>query len=93
MRLLPEESSRKQKDSVLQDPNAEQLMINPEKLRPVSRLGGITYGRTTQYVLTISIEVSLTNRFMEVPRPTWDSVKDEPEVKDVLSKPAKSLDA
>jgi len=33
------------------------------------------------------------SRFMEVPRPTWDSVKDEPEVKDVLSKPAKSLDA
>jgi hypothetical protein len=33
---------------VLQDPNAEQLMINPEKLRPVSRLGGITYGRTNQ---------------------------------------------
>jgi len=68
-------------------------MINPEKLRPISRLGGITYGRTTQYVPTIYIRVSLTNRFMEVPRPTWDSVKDEPEVKEVLSKPAKSLDA
>jgi hypothetical protein len=68
-------------------------MINPEKLRPISRLGGITYGRTTQYVPTTGKRVSLTNRFMEVPRPTWDSVKDEPEVKAVLSKPAKSLDA
>jgi hypothetical protein len=33
----------------------------------------------------------LTSRFMEVPRPTWDSVKDEPEVKEVLGKPAKTL--
>jgi len=30
-------------------------MINPEKLRPVSRLGGITYGRTTQYVILPSL--------------------------------------
>jgi hypothetical protein len=68
-------------------------MINPEKLRPISRLGGITYGRTTQYVPTNIIGASLTGRLMEVPRPTWDNVKDEPEVKEVLSKPAKSLDA
>jgi len=39
------------------------------------------------------VPVSLTGRFMEVPRPTWDSVKDEPEVKEVLGKPAKTIDA
>ena len=42
---------------------------------------------------TMLVSVSLTGRFMEVPRPTWDSVKDEPEVKEVLGKPAKTLDA
>jgi hypothetical protein len=32
------------------DPS-DPMKILPEKLRPVSRLGGITYARTTQYVI------------------------------------------
>lgn len=38
--------------------NEERNLIDPAVLRPISRLGGITYGRTTQA--------------FELPRPDWD---------------------
>lgn len=86
-----------QKEAMLEDPKAESPMINPEKLRPVSRLGGITYARSTQYVPSLTFEVlrdeKLTwDRFMEVPRPRWDEVKDTPDVKASLEKPAKTVE-
>jgi hypothetical protein len=31
----------------------DNMKVMPEKLRPVSRLGGITYGRSTQYVYSL----------------------------------------
>ncbi|PMD66458.1 flavo protein-like protein oxygenase [Hyaloscypha bicolor E] len=45
--------------------NAEKNLIDPAILRPMSRLGGITYGRTTEGV--------------EIPRPDWEEtvVKNE----------------
>ncbi|OXG90694.1 flavoprotein oxygenase [Cryptococcus neoformans D17-1] len=48
----------------------DQMKILTEKLRPMSRLGGISYGRSTQMV--------------EIPRPVWDQVKNTPEVKEAL---------
>ncbi|WVW80391.1 hypothetical protein I302_102372 [Kwoniella bestiolae CBS 10118] len=58
------------------DPN-DPFKILTEKLRPIGRLGGISYSRTTQMV--------------EIPRPVWDEVKDTPEVKEALEKGAKKL--
>jgi hypothetical protein len=57
------------KEAVLdtEDPGVK-VMI--EKLRPVSRLGGITYGRTMQGA--------------EAQRPVWEKVKDSQEVKQAL---------
>lgn len=37
--------------------NAERSIVDPAVLRPMSRLGGIAYGRTTEAV--------------EIPRPEW----------------------
>ncbi|CAD6574038.1 MAG: hypothetical protein TREMPRED_000996 [Tremellales sp. Tagirdzhanova-0007] len=56
-----------------QDP----MKVLTEKLRPISRLGGITYGRTTQMV--------------EIPRPVWEQVRDTPEVKAALDKEIKVI--
>ncbi|KAM0793339.1 hypothetical protein ACM66B_000794 [Microbotryomycetes sp. NB124-2] len=47
------------------------LLIDTAKLRPVSRLGGITYARVTST--------------FETPRPVWDKVKDDDDVKRALS--------
>ncbi|WRT65931.1 uncharacterized protein IL334_002882 [Kwoniella shivajii] len=58
------------------DPN-DPFKVMTEKLRPMSRLGGITYSRTTQMV--------------EVPRPVWDQVKDTDEVKAALAKGVKKV--
>ncbi|WWD18163.1 hypothetical protein CI109_102612 [Kwoniella shandongensis] len=58
------------------DPD-DQMKVLTEKLRPVSRLGGISYARVTQT--------------MEVPRPIWEKVKDTPEVKAAIEKGAKKL--
>ncbi|KAF2726759.1 hypothetical protein EJ04DRAFT_557799 [Polyplosphaeria fusca] len=44
----------------------EGTMIDPKVLKPVSRLGGITFGRTTEAY--------------ELPRPTFDEVTKDPEV-------------
>ncbi len=57
------------KEAVLdtEDPG---IKVMVEKLRPVSRLGGITYGRTIQG--------------MEIPRPVWEKLKDSQEVKKAL---------
>ncbi|KAK1927731.1 hypothetical protein DB88DRAFT_45866 [Papiliotrema laurentii] len=54
------------------------MKVLVEKLRPVARLGGITYSRT--------------NQTMEVPRPVWDQVKDSPEVKAALEAPVKRVE-
>lgn len=43
------------------------VLIDPAVLKPISRLGGITYGRTTQA--------------FELPRPDYDEVTKDPEVK------------
>ena len=48
------------RDDVFAD--SSKSTIDLEKLRPVSRLGGITYGRTTQTY--------------ELPRPQWTAEKD-----------------
>ncbi|KAK4556790.1 hypothetical protein LTR86_006361 [Recurvomyces mirabilis] len=45
--------------------NEERNIIDPAILRPMSRLGGITYGRLTEGV--------------EIPRPDWDDLKQEAE--------------
>lgn len=42
------------------------VLVDPAVLRPISRLGGITYGRTTQA--------------FELPRPDFDEVTKDPEV-------------
>ncbi|KAK8865654.1 hypothetical protein IAR55_000799 [Kwoniella newhampshirensis] len=55
----------------------DQMKVMTEKLRPMSRLGGITYARTTQ--------------MMEIPRPVWEQVKDTPEVKAAIEKGAKKI--
>lgn len=51
------------------DPN-DPMKVLPEKLRAVSRLGGVTYGRTLQ--------------MSELPRPDWNSIKDDADVQAVL---------
>ncbi|RAR14480.1 flavoprotein oxygenase [Stemphylium lycopersici] len=43
------------------------VLVDPKVLKPVSRLGGITYGRTTQA--------------FELPRPDYDEITKDPEVK------------
>ncbi|KAK6907590.1 hypothetical protein I203_101588 [Kwoniella mangroviensis CBS 8507] len=63
------------RESVL-DPS-DPFKILTEKLRPIGRLGGISYSRTNQMV--------------EIPRPVWDQVKDTPEVKEALKKGVKKL--
>lgn len=45
--------------------NEERNLIAPAVLRPMSRLGGITYGRTTEGV--------------EIPRPDWEEKKKQGE--------------
>lgn len=50
----------------------ESFLIDTKELRPVSRLGGITYGRTTEAY--------------ELPRPVWKDEKEKEEVKKVLEK-------
>ncbi|WVQ85625.1 hypothetical protein IAT38_007791 [Cryptococcus sp. DSM 104549] len=64
------------KDFVI-DPQ-DRMKIVTEKLRPVHRLGGITYGRTTQ--------------LMETPRLVWEQEKDTPEVIAALERGAKKID-
>ncbi|KAK4688466.1 hypothetical protein P7C73_g1655, partial [Tremellales sp. Uapishka_1] len=63
-------NAARQKEFVLDPEDPMKVLL--EKLRPVSRLGGIAYGRTTQ--------------MLEIPRPVWDKVKDTPEVKKALEK-------
>lgn len=48
------------------------LLVDTDKLQPVSRLGGITYGRTVQTY--------------EGPRPVWKDEKDREVVKEALKK-------
>lgn len=48
----------------------ESLLIDTGKLKPVSRLGGITYARTTDAY--------------ELPRPVWKDEKETDQVKEVL---------
>ncbi|KAF2828075.1 hypothetical protein CC86DRAFT_405093 [Ophiobolus disseminans] len=48
------------------------VLIDPAVLKPISRLGGITYGRTTQA--------------FELPRPDYDEVTKDPEIAE-LAKP------
>ena len=43
--------------------NEDRNLIDPEILRPMSRLGGITYGRLLEGI--------------EIPRPDWDDLKQE----------------
>lgn len=50
----------------------DSLLVDTDKLQPVSRLGGITYGRTTSVY--------------ETPRPAFDKVKDSEDVKKLLAK-------
>ncbi|RXK42549.1 hypothetical protein M231_00103 [Tremella mesenterica] len=64
------------KETVLND-DKEQPVVIPEKLKPVSRLGGITFGRAVQ--------------FMEVPRPSWEAVKDTEEVVQALAGEVKTV--
>ncbi|KAK0936899.1 hypothetical protein LTR29_011578, partial [Friedmanniomyces endolithicus] len=45
--------------------NEDRNIINPAILRPMSRLGGITYGRLTEGI--------------ELPRPDWDEMRKEAE--------------
>lgn len=52
--------------------NEQRNIIDPAKLKPVSRLGGITYGRTTQG--------------FEMLRPDFDSESQKDEFKEALSK-------
>ncbi|GAA5859593.1 hypothetical protein JCM8547_006155 [Rhodosporidiobolus lusitaniae] len=52
--------------------DAESFIVDTGKLQPVSRLGGITYGRTT--------------RAYEAPRPVWVQEKEKEEVKRALEK-------
>lgn len=52
--------------------DGESLIVDTNKLMPVSRLGGITYARTTQA--------------FELPRPVFDKEKERDEVKKLLAK-------
>jgi len=53
--------------------NPEKNLIDPAVLRPVSRLGGISYGRTTEY--------------FEIPRPDFEEEKKKGTLPDELIKP------
>lgn len=61
------------------DPEDPGLRVDAEKLKIVSRLGGISYGRTVTG--------------FEVPRPIWDNVKDDEHVKAALERDVKKVDA
>ncbi|GAA6061991.1 hypothetical protein JCM10212_004269 [Sporobolomyces blumeae] len=50
----------------------ESFLVDTKRLEPVSRLGGISYGRTTEAY--------------ELPRPVWKDEKEKGEVKEVLNK-------
>ena len=50
----------------------ENLLVDTAKLQPVSRLGGISYGRTTN--------------LYELPRPVWKSEQEREEVKAALAR-------
>jgi len=50
--------------------NADRNIIDPAILRPMSRLGGITYGRTTEG--------------LELPRPDFDEATKPEEVKSLI---------
>ncbi|GAA5962983.1 hypothetical protein JCM3765_006738 [Sporobolomyces pararoseus] len=50
----------------------ESFLIDTKELRPVSRLGGITYGRTTEAY--------------ELPRPVWSKETEKDEVKGVMKR-------
>ncbi|RSH90277.1 hypothetical protein EHS25_001611 [Saitozyma podzolica] len=60
--------------------HAKEFLFDPEdpmkvvleRLRPVTRLGGLGYGRVTE--------------MFDLPRPVWDKVKDAPEVRALLNK-------
>ncbi|KAL8278226.1 hypothetical protein RQP46_009399 [Phenoliferia psychrophenolica] len=52
--------------------NAENSTIELAKLKPISRLGGITYGRTTET--------------FELPRPSWSAEKDSEAMQAALEK-------
>lgn len=54
--------------------DGESLLVDTAKLMPVSRLGGISYGRTTVAY--------------ETPRPVWESEKERDEVKEALKQGA-----
>lgn len=54
--------------------NEDKNIIDPAKLLPVSRLGGITYSRTVSGY--------------EMPRPDFNAEKEKPEVQEILSKAA-----
>ncbi|KAE8540193.1 hypothetical protein D1P53_004132 [Cryptococcus gattii VGV] len=56
----------------------DQMKVLTEKLRPISRLGGISYARSTQMV--------------EIPRPVWDQVKNTPEVKEALEQGPRKIE-
>ncbi|KAJ9101942.1 hypothetical protein QFC19_005023 [Naganishia cerealis] len=59
------------------DPEDSGWKLLPEKYRPISRLGGLTYARST-----IGYELQ---------RPVWDQVKDTEEVKAALTKSASKM--
>lgn len=53
--------------------NEAKNMIDPAVLRPVSRLGGITYGRTTEG--------------FEIPRPDFEkTLQDDPKLREIVEK-------
>lgn len=54
------------------------LKLAPEKLRIVSRLGGITYARTISGY--------------EIPRPQWEKAKEDPDVQKALAAELKTID-
>ncbi|RSH80777.1 hypothetical protein EHS25_007113 [Saitozyma podzolica] len=68
---------RFQAKEFLFDPS-DPMKVQPEKLRAVSRLGGVTYGRTLQ--------------MSELLRPNWEDVKDTPDVVAALEKGSKTLE-
>ncbi|SGY34456.1 BQ5605_C002g01634 [Microbotryum silenes-dioicae] len=54
----------------------DSLLVDTERLLPVSRLGGITYGRTREVY--------------ETPRPVWEKEKERDEVKKILGSDGKA---
>jgi hypothetical protein len=57
------------------------MKIRPEKLRPMARLGGLSYARSIQSVSSFLVvdldnQLELTlRRFCDLPRPSWEKVK------------------